>query len=1344
MSLAPEEVIARAKAWLAASERITEFPAGPGISVDPARQVGSWLHEGRTHRASFGIGEDYRTRVAELALDRVLSEPLTPPVEVAPHALPDAEVNRLLPHAKTFAVVTGKRALLNHHLYPWGMSAAGSDVNVVAVHEDWLTEDGRASRLMLLDPATGRPVEFVPNRPVVITHAFITELPADRETAAHRALDDRLSGSGVHLLNPAIHSNVRADDKTWLRTHATDGVTVPFSRTVPANSASDAALSRVQAVAGWAYDGLVVQPAADTTEAEGVRWFPGEEGQAAADYAAELSGSGPVLISTYHGNVTYQGRPVVFRFNVAAGRVASASAVVAAPGSRIANAGAGGEILPLDQVLAGLTGPNGQPIGMTAAAWRRLANQAEEAALAVGLGVAGVDLVMDTDPEEAPGEVQGVTLEINARPGLLIFGEQATFSEMGIHFRPAGSATAGFWNQLPPVSPELLERSHRPVIRQVMIVSRDLGGVERLRKMIRRDHPWVDILVFDDIESASGQFRKMRVGVVAPVGAVFWLSYSFAEDENAQADFFEEEGQMFPIHILGASAFRPEALEKTLQMVNRYLNQVGVRETLTLAQWREAVRFPDRSGLRAAVARQVPADEVDEELERIRDLVEQAAVRTVEVDGAEELLFDPDQPLALSFAPGRVRFFMGHTDIRGLGGQTINAATHYGAWALTQMDHYDPESRVVADNLDPQHPAFQFRLGDPDVLPPAGVSSIRPDWLAWAEAHGDPYKWQGNTRGLFAFMRTAYLDPEGHRRAFFENKGFRILVSESTLPPGQGLASSSALPGLLARGVQPFLPPEARLNAQQLNDMDYVAYVSGDRAGTADMTAINMGQLGQVSVLYSFPEAQGETVTLPDDFRLFVVNSTATPRLDDVNQTPENRDLARFIKSMTGMGPALAAVWLRHISRTRPAYGPLERLLMTDPAGAPFGLLRELTSIGNLADPQYVEMVGAETPEARAAFVERVLSEIPNDLTVEQILEQVEAGDLRQLVRDLLAGFSPMGASRLNAEQAEELEALKLQSVIPLRQMAAYGVREIERGVAYVAAAKAGRARELIRLMRRAHDGDRAVWEMNSGGQLEMTPWGKTEPEEAFFRSITVADAVVDAFQSAMDKQFGENAGAARTMAAGLGLGLAVGVTAEAYPAAKAFWKERGFDIIEVQPGGGATSVQLNLSAPVSNQAGLEAAVPVSFAGFRKAAGGYVVVPASVQTEQPVLIVTPEPAAIAKLTAAVTLTTASGLEAPRIEVLARDGVHAARLRDGLEAVGLRGFRVHDAAAAYGGNVGAAAEAIQFEHWRAGRATELVTAASGLESVVRFLGAVLPEAAAHALQAVIDRNQELFA
>ncbi len=631
----------------------------------------------------------------------------------------------------------------------------------------------------------------------------------------------------------------------------------------------------------------------------------------------------------------------------------------------------------------------------------------------------------------------------------------------------------------------------------------------------------------------------------------------------------------------------------------------GIRKTYPLWQWQRMVSDPEGSGFKAMLAEEFHADQIDEEIVRVRTLIDAAMGREVQIRSQEaEPLFDPGAPVALSFAPGRVRYKGGHTDIKGSGEKTINAATHFGVWALTQVLH-DPKTagRVIADNLAPEHDPFAFGLFDEGILPPVGIRQIRPDWLNFAETHGSPYKWEANIKGVPAFIRTDYLDPTGDRRRAMEGWGIRLLLSESTIPTGKGLSTSSALPAVFVWGIQPFLPPEVRLSPQQLNDVDYVAYYGGDRAGTADMTTINLGALDTILVLDSFPEGVAATVTLPPDFRYLIVDS-GIERLDAASQEIRTQNFAAFIKSMTGMGPAFATIWLRHLSRSRPReYRQLEELLLTHEAGHPFGLLRELSETGALTDPRYNPMVDGDTADAREEFIRKVMGEIPNGMTVEDIRTAVVEEDLQGLLDGLLAGFTPLlgahqgqDAKAFRRQEPQVFSALQMQSVIPMRQMALYQYEEGRRIQAYVEAARRGDAKTLVELYRQAHDGDRALWSLGPGGEFVLTPWGESQPKEAFFRSIPEMDELADQFRAHMEGLFAERMGTPvaelRVLAAGLGGAFALGVRGtdevpveEAVAAAKRWFDERKLEVIEVRPGGGAMTVEMPTSPPTSASA---------------------------------------------------------------------------------------------------------------------------------------------------------------
>jgi galactokinase len=862
---------------------------------------------------------------------------------------------------------------------------------------------------------------------------------------------------------------------------------------------------------------------------------------------------------------------VALRFNVVNGRTTTATAVVGEPGGKIASLGQGGTVEVLADVLANLQDEQGHPVAVTPAAWEALRLRAQEAARRADIGIVGVDMVLET----GDAGVQGIIVELNARPGILVMGETVVFPEDGpVESHPAPVADTHFWSSL-----SLPGRQWSPAgesLRRMLVVCDDPVVREQILTTMARRHPWVHVESINTLAQAVEYLRGVQNGDNPLPDLIFERASGSGRVVGPGSDvWFEYLNLQARLDIPSAGGM--PVGEGDLDGLVSYMR--GMTETFTLSEWQQILADPVRSGFRSALSRFVAVDRLNEEIERVRNLVAEAAGRTVQLgDKAAEPLFRPDARIALSFAPGRVRFFMGHSDIRGIGGQTINAATHYGMWALTQVVE-DATGRVVSDNLDTTYSAFEFNLNDPNVLPPPGINSVRPDWMAWAEAHEDKFKWQGLLKAVPALVRTDMMDPTGQRREWFNGKGIRFLLSESNLPTGKGLSSSSSLPAVFYRGIQQFLPAELRLRGKGLNDMDYVAYVAGDRAGTADMTAINLGNVNEVSVLESFPERQGEAVRLPADFRFFVIDS-GVKRLDDPSQPPDTKNFAAFVKSMTGMGPSMASIWLRHVSRTQPTLAKLEPLLISDPAGQPFGLLRELTELGALKQAEYTDMVGGPTAEARKTFAQWVLEQIPNDLTLGQLREQITEPDLQAQFDALFAGFVPLNAHKIPAEaldKDEQLKQLRLNTVIPLRHMAAYGLLEIQRGLDYVAAAKKGRTEDLIRLMREAQDGDRALWALGPDGTLVPTAWGAGDVKEAFYRSTPEVDTLVDQFQADMEAEFGTNSAAGRIMAAGLGGAVAVGVKVEAYEAAKRWFAsyDGGREVIDVAPGGGATGVSV-------------------------------------------------------------------------------------------------------------------------------------------------------------------------
>ncbi len=629
------------------------------------------------------------------------------------------------------------------------------------------------------------------------------------------------------------------------------------------------------------------------------------------------------------------------------------------------------------------------------------------------------------------------------------------------------------------------------------------------------------------------------------------------------------------------------------------------RGSFTLEELKWAVANREASGLKAFLEQTVPSGWtgkpvwMEKELEKVQRLIREAARRE---------LFLRDLPMALVRTTGRARIFMGHPDLPAIGGFSIDVATPQGMWALLQLT---PDGQVVAENLDPRFARLNFGMQDPDVLPDQAdeIRSVRPDWFDWADRHLFEDRWEGLVKGTLAVIRTRLLDPSRKRRQALRGKGIRLLLGESDIPKGKGFSASSSLPaaiGLALNGLWQTEPAEVRLSADQLRKLDLAAYVVRDWAGISDITAILEGRPSEATVISYDPDFVWQRIPIPRGLRLFAVDTGK--RLDAPGASEEAKNYAAYIKKLTNVAPQLAVLWMRHLASATPGLRPLEGVLMARGDGKearkavkPIGVLRGLTSYGSLRRRRYERMVGGRGQEARAAFLENLLYRVPNDWTLGQIAETLRASpllkrqpELHAKLDGMIRELAPIGAHRIpleDPERQEKLLTMKLGTVIPMRQIARYGINEIERGQWYIQAAQEGDIPTLIRLMQEAHDGDRAILDHTRrlAGIFRLTPWGKGYPPEGFLRSLPRIDAMVDRFQAYMEGRFSQGGdhpygrwvAAARISGAGLGGYLMVAVPEELSEGALAYWRRQRPrpDIVEVVPSAGARLVRFPLPA---------------------------------------------------------------------------------------------------------------------------------------------------------------------
>ena len=418
---------------------------------------------------------------------------------------------------------------------------------------------------------------------------------------------------------------------------------------------------------------------------------------------------------------------------------------------------------------------------------------------------------------------------------------------------------------------------------------------------------------------------------------------------------------------------------------------------------------------------------------------------------------------------------------------SVDVATHQSFLALVQRT---TDGLVRAENLNLLHPPVAFGISDSDALP-SNAEKIRgrSDWLHWTQQQNTSHTWEGLLKGTLAFIRTGWLDSDRQRHRALESQGLRILISESDLPSGKGLSASSALPaglGIALNALWELQPGSSRplLSSSELRQLDYAAYLVGDLGGMSDITAILEGRRGKATVLWYSPDRVDQRPLIPANLRVFAVDS-GVDRMDSPGSDPWLSSFSRHTKTLGNVAPPLAVLWMRHLSRTVEELRPLEEMLLASGRqNSPYGLLRELTPAGSLSEDAY-----------RAGFVDLLLERVPNDWTLGQIKRVLQTAlpDLQEEIAQLAAELAPLGGQSLVATR------------IPMRQMARYGIRETERGLAYISALAAGDIPTLVRLCSQAHDGDRAIYDpfrRTSQGQPAQSSWGQKSPEEAFQRSL--------------------------------------------------------------------------------------------------------------------------------------------------------------------------------------------------------------------------------------------------
>jgi len=612
---------------------------------------------------------------------------------------------------------------------------------------------------------------------------------------------------------------------------------------------------------------------------------------------------------------------------------------------------------------------------------------------------------------------------------------------------------------------------------------------------------------------------------------------------------------------------------------------------------------------------------------------------------AATVLNPAEGPVVIARTPGRARAFGGHTDVRGLGGVTVNMSTQQEIITVLQsvpsVDYLRDRGIIEIYYTDPQFmddgQPLRIDLSAPDVNPPQNIRTLS-EWDAWTSQVMAQKREQGIRlnrtdellKGLIAFLRTDLGDPDGTIRQHLTTaaSGKMKFVLSSNLPYTGGYSSSSAVMisflqalneryGLGLSTDRPYDSQGPEL-AYEAIDAGFCEYYNGTRAGTGDHSQIVLGREGMMTLMSSFPTRVIDSAPFPQGTTLLMAFSgvsreNAAEVSEKLREEPE-----AAIKGRTGIGCILGVLYLRHnlvhneaLRQELAAEGinpdHVAQALSPQPeAGDEFGLLREFNQGGALADIPTV-------------VVYRMLKTIPVRASRGQILEDLP--EFGEQLAPLFAGHDV---------PAHEY---------PVRAYTVYGIAEDARGYRYMEYAHEGNIDQMFALMRTAHNGDRIVRheivdhvEQGVVAVDIQTPYDVDTPvsDEAFDRYIAIledpSEYTPNEVQSAQiynqpgtfersiepidlfcdlvevfNHRVGQQVAVARVAAAGLGGSIAVLVRDEYREQLEEFLRRhyygpQGFQpqMVAIKPGQGAQILKTRAMSPETFARLCETLVPAA------------------------------------------------------------------------------------------------------------------------------------------------------
>lgn len=380
----------------------------------------------------------YKDRIIDLIIDSILSEPLTPQLQISPIK----QTLELAP--RTFAIISDKLNLFTHQIYPFIVAKGDYSINIVGLHTSWLFPGTNlAKRAIIFDFYSNLFIEADLDSFLVIDHCFIVELNQTDEIENHKKLSRLYDSVGIDVINPFEPSNLKADDKLWIRMIDEKNFNTP--KCILLNESNENVLENFL---NSCENGVILQPSSNSTESNQVNYFTKLEINQIRQVSKAIKN--PIL-SEFRGNVLYERKHhCVLRFNVAYDHITAAiytskshSKIIGLKGT--SDSSLDGYCERLDTVLSNLYKKDGKKISINLEEWNYLLSIARSIYKKVNLSIIGIDMVIESTDNN---KINAFVLEVNARPGTLIFGEQLIFSNDKLSSVVCPPVDENFWIHL--------------------------------------------------------------------------------------------------------------------------------------------------------------------------------------------------------------------------------------------------------------------------------------------------------------------------------------------------------------------------------------------------------------------------------------------------------------------------------------------------------------------------------------------------------------------------------------------------------------------------------------------------------------------------------------------------------------------------------------------------------------------------------------------------------------------------------------------------------------------------------------------------------------------------------